>query len=106
MNIENWTIEEETGYRPVTTFYQDFSIAEHYGEDAIRDTYARAFNEWKGNREFVTELALVLNWKCWRWYRVRDNFSALYDELWRRLDTWIMDNLKGEDLDYYIRTTD
>ena len=36
MTVKYWTIEKATGYRPQTTFYSDFSIAERYGENAIR----------------------------------------------------------------------
>lgn len=31
-------VEAETGYRPFTTFYEDFSIADNFGLDAIGDT--------------------------------------------------------------------
>lgn len=106
ITLENWTIEQETGYKPVTTFYLDFSIADRFGLDAIQDTYNRAFNEWKSNTEFITELVMVLNWKCWRWYQVNDDYSKLYSELYYKLDEWCMDNLKDEALDYYIQTTD
>lgn len=34
--LENWTIEETTGYKPLTTFYTDFSIAEKFGLDGIK----------------------------------------------------------------------
>ena len=61
MKVYNWNIEELTGYKPVTTFYQDFSIAEKYGIDGIKDTYQRAFEEWKDDYKFLTELVMVLN---------------------------------------------
>ena len=106
MKIEKWTIEDAVGYKPITTFFQDFCIAEAFGESAIRDTYDRAFEEWKSDYKFITELVMVLNWRCWRWYRVKDDFSKLYAELDHELDEWAMDNLKGEELEYYIHTTD
>ena len=52
MNIKNWNIEEMTGYKPITTFYQDFSIADNFGINAIKDTFKRAFNEWKDDISF------------------------------------------------------
>ena len=55
MKVYNWNIEELTGYKPVTTFYQDFSIAEKYGIDGIKDTYKRAFEEWKDDYKFLTD---------------------------------------------------
>lgn len=106
MVLENWTIEETTGYKPKTTFYLDFSIADKFGLNAIQDTYNRAFAGWKNNREYITELAMVLNWKIWRWYQEKPDYGKLYDKLWKELDAWCMDNLKGDDLDYYIETTD
>lgn len=106
MVIENWNIEEETGYKPLTTFYTDFSIADKFGLSAIQNTYIRVFAEWKSNYKYITELAMVLNWKCWRWHQVNNDYSRLYTTLFWQLDEWIMDNLKGEELDYYIRTTD
>lgn len=34
IKIPKWDIEEETGYKPFTTFWQDFSIADTYGLQA------------------------------------------------------------------------
>ena len=104
--VDIWNIEEMTGYKPITTFYMDFTIADFFGLDAVRDTFNRAFNEWKTNYKYITELAMVLNWKIWRWNDERYEFAVLYDELWRKVDEWCMENLKGEELDYYIETTD
>ena len=106
IRLENWNIEEVTGYKPLTTFYLDFSIADHFGLTAIQDTYNRAFEEWKSNHKYITELVMVMNWKCWRWYQVKDEYSRLYSNLYYKLDEWCMDNLKGDELDYYIQTTD
>ena len=104
--LENWTIEEQTGYKPITTFYTDFSIADKFGVSGIKSTYENAFRSWKNNYKYITELAMVLNWKCWRWYQINDEYSRLYTDLFHQLDEWIMNNLKGEELDYYIQTTD
>lgn len=104
--LENWTIEEQTGYKPITTFYMDFSIADKFGIVGIKSTYENAFRSWKNNYKYITELAMVLNWKCWRWYQVNDEFSRLYTDLYYKLDEWIFNNLKGDELDYYIQITD
>lgn len=42
-NLPQWRIQQDTGYKPITTFYQDFSIADKFGTNAIRETYNRAF---------------------------------------------------------------
>ena len=104
--LENWTIEELTGYKPITTFYTDFSIADKFGVNGIKSTYENAFRSWKNNYKYITELVMVLNWKIWRWYKHDDDYAKLYNTLWEKLDEWCMDNLKGEELDYYIQTTD
>ncbi len=98
---------EQSGYQMKTTFWQDFSIAEKFGLEAIRDTFQRAFNEWKTNVEYLTELILVLNWKIWYWYEVQNfEVSKLYNELWENADSYAMDNLKDEDLRYFLHTVD
>ena len=41
MKVKTWNIEQMTGYKPQTTFYEDFSIADMFGINAIKDTYKR-----------------------------------------------------------------
>ena len=94
------------GYQPKTTFWSDFTIADCFGNEAIQDTFNRAFKEWKSNTEYITELTLMLNWKIWYWHEKDEERAKLYDKLWKEADQWCMDNLKDEDLAYYLRTTD
>lgn len=95
-----------SGYQPITTFWSDFTIADAFGASAVKDTYNRAFNDWKNNTEYITELALILNWKIWYWQDKNEALARLYDRLWREVDQWCMDNLTGDDLQYYLQTTD
>lgn len=106
MTIKTWNIEALTGYKPFTTFYEDFSIADNLGIAAIKDTYKLAFNSWKSNYKYITEFIMALNWKIHEHYGRNDAYAEVYDELWREADEWAMDNLKGEALQYYLRTTD
>lgn len=106
MPIKDWNIEKLTGYHPKTTFYTDFSIAEPFGISAIADTYERAFKEWKNNPVYLTELAMVMNWKIWEHYETNESFAKFYNDLWTRTDAYCADNLTGKDLEYYLRTTD
>ena len=90
-----------------TTFWSDFSIADRFGVNAIKDTYRRAFEEWKTNAVYVTELVIVLNHKIWQHYEAgNEKYAKLYDTLWRKADNWCVENLKGEDLSYFYETTD
>ena len=104
--IRMWNIESMTGYKPRTTFYEDFSIADAFGGSAIRDTYCRAFNAWQSNIEYMTELVMVLNWKIAEHYRRNNILAEMYDELWSKADEWVLDHFDGDDLQYFLRTTD
>ena len=108
LNIPKWNVQEELGYTPITTFWEDFSMAESFGATAIRDTFNRAFKEWRTNYKYLTEFVMVLNHKIWQHYKPNSDspLAALYNDLYLTADTWAMDNLKDEELDYYIRTLD
>ena len=56
------------GYEPKTTFWGDFGVADDYheSEDGVRDTFKRTFNEFKDDKVYGTELAMVLNHKAWQ----------------------------------------
>lgn len=101
-----WNIEAVTGYKPKTTFYDDFSIADKFGASAIRDTYYRAFKAWKDNTEYLTELVMVLNWKIWEHFETNQAFAQVYQDLYFEADAWAKDNLQGDDIEYYYRTLD
>lgn len=104
--LDRDAVEAMTGYRPFTTFFEDFSIAETFGVDAVRESYTRAFEGWKNNYKYLTELVMVLNWKIWEHYQRNDTLAHLYNELWANADGWACDNLQGEELNYFYRTTD
>lgn len=91
-----------------TTFRTDFTIADRFGEKAIKDTYSRAFRHWKDDLVFITELVIVLNWKCWEHYDKWNNrVSKLYQDLWERTHDWCLENLKDEkSRKYYFEKTD
>lgn len=42
-------IQLENGYVLKNTFWDDFCVADVFGESAIQDTFNRAFKEWKNN---------------------------------------------------------
>lgn len=106
MKIKTWNIETLTGYKPFTTFYEDFSIADNLGIQAIKDTYKLAFNSWKSDYKYITEFIMALNWKIHEHYGHNNAYAEVYDELWREADEWATDNLTGEALQYYYEITD
>lgn len=107
MKIRTWNIEATTGYKPKTTFYEDFSIADHFGKAAVTDTYKRGFETaiFMGY-EYLTEFVMVLNWKIWEHYEHNEDLAKLYNDLWEKADLYATENLKGEELSYFYRTTD
>lgn len=107
MKIKTWNIEALTGYKPKTTFYEDFSIADRFGAAAVKDTFKRAMRAWKNNYEYLTELAMAMNWKVNEHYCIGNMAMAeLYQDLYEQADTYAKDHLKGDELTYYYMTTD
>lgn len=95
------------GYEFKTTFWEDFTIADIFGIGAVKDTFERAFREWRSDVVYVTELALVMNWKCWQHYEKGDEeLAQLYSDYYHKVDGWCYANLEGDDLAYYWKTTD
>lgn len=94
-------------YEFKTTFWQDFTIADLFGKNAIRDTFRRAFAEWKDNYIYLTELVIVTNWKIWEHYELgRIEVAKIYDEIWKKASDYAINNLKDEELAYYLEVTD
>lgn len=104
--IKDWNIEKLTGYKPHTTFYTDFSMAEPFGITAITETYNTVFNDSKSNIVYLTELVMVLNWKIWEHCETNPTLSRFYQSMWEKTDAYCMENLTGDDMSYFLRTTD
>ena len=64
------------------------------------------FKEWKNNYKYLTELVMVLNWKIWEHYETNEPLAKLYNDLWEQANNYACNNLKGEELNYFYRTTD
>ena len=94
------------GYEMRTTFVQDFAIADKLGLKAIQDTFDRAFDEWKNNYVYLTELVITLNLAIWHYHSNNDAYARLYNELWQIADNYALEDLKGSELNYFLRTTD
>ena len=94
-------------YQFKTTFWTDFSIADVFGVSAIKDTFNRAFEEWRDNYIYITELVLVLNWKLWEHYD-KDNmtFAQIYNDFYREAYSYGCEHLEGDELKYFFDTLD
>ena len=92
-----------------TTFHMDFDIAEHFGMKGVKDTFKRAFKEWKKDIEFVTELGIVMNERCWFWdQHGQEELSKYYAERWYEIEDYVYKAkcFKEEDRNYFFKMTD
>ena len=106
LKVTKWNVEETTGYKPITTFWTDFCIAEAFGKKGVLETYERAFKEWKDDYKHLTELAMVVNWKCFQHYEHDNELARLYSDLYYRTDEYAYGHLEGEEANYYYRILD
>lgn len=106
LTFTSFDSESFCGYKQITTFFQDFSIAEPFGKNAIKDTYKRALEYAKTDYKYLTELVLVLNWKIWQHYEDNPELGKIYNTLWQKTDEYACNNLKDAELSYFFRTTD
>lgn len=99
--------KQQFGYDCITTFWEDFAIADRFGLNAVKDTFKRAFNEWKTDYKYLTELVIVLNHRCWM-HHGKGNMalSQLYAELYYEADGYAKETLQGEEAEYYFNITD
>lgn len=106
IRIESFNSIGFCGYEQKTTLYEDFSIAEAFGLEGLEDTFGNAFSFCTDSAEYITELALVMNWKSWRHYEENYELGEWYSDKYYKVREWAFENLSDEDLTYYIRTTD
>ena len=98
---------EMSGYKTISTFYGDLSIADVYGIDAIKDTLKRVKEQWFNDYKMFTEFVLALNHKSWEWnarteVACSEEIKKLYIEQYYYFDDYCRDNYKGDALDYYL----
>lgn len=107
IKVKTWNIEATTGYKPQTTFFEDFSIADAFGISAVKDTYRRGLECAKEmGYIYLTEFVMALNWKIWEHYQTNEPLARVYNDLWMKACEIAQTTLQGEELMYYYRTTD
>lgn len=109
----NFELNLRDDYKRITTFTSDFSIAEFYvpleGIGAIAGTLKRVLEGWIGSIEFMCELIMVLNLKCWEHHgRGNMEYSKMYGDLYYAVRDlyydYYADNEKA--MDYYYDYVD
>lgn len=93
-----------------TTFHLDFDIAEHYGINAVKDTFRRAFDSWMNDIKFMTELCIVMNNRCWFWHDQGNiELSELYADYYYQVKDYVYSDdseFSEEDQSYFFEMTD
>lgn len=97
-------VKETMGYTTITTYWEDFSIADHFGKSAIIDTFKRAL--LNTDYKMMTELSMVLNHKIWAHYDKNKTIAEIYDDLWRKCNDTIYKTFNKEQLRYFYQVTD
>lgn len=98
---------QEFGYECMTTFWDDFSIADHFGDLAVKDTFRRSMRDFGKDYKYLTELVIVLNHKCWQHYNQgHESLSRLYHDLYFEAKDYADEHLQGEEYEYYYSITD
>ena len=89
-----------------TTFYEDFSMAEMFGKEAIIDTYRRCLSEWSSDVKYFTEFVVALNHKIREWHWKENKVERLYSDLRQKADSYALEIFQGKDKEYYLREVD
>lgn len=95
------------GYKMNYTWFMDFKIANAFGENSVKDTYNRAFKEWKDNAVAMKELTFCLNIMSWEFhYSGNENMMKLYANLYQECYDKCLDHFKGDELHEYLEFLD
>jgi hypothetical protein len=105
-----WVQNEKIGELE-STFTGDFNIAEDVsGLNGVKDTFQRAFNSWKDDIQYMTNLAIVTNMKCWQHFQAgNETLSEAYSDMYYKVRDWVYSDQSGfteEDQKYYFKYTD
>ena len=104
--------------RTSTTFAADFLVCDftYPGDEkrriaGIKDTYKSAFDGWKSDYKYMTEMELVFNHLGWHYYHAEGENSPtakLYFGLSEKVQNYIYDTFGNdqEAMDFHYRVTD
>lgn len=103
-------VASEIGFKPMTTFFADLSIAEFMERaKGVKNTYNRVMKNWIGDIKYITEFVLCLNWKAWQMHE-KGNFelSKLYTDLYQKAFLKVEKHYKNDtsNLNYFYRMLD
>ena len=101
-------LAEFTDYRSVTTYWDDYSIAEKKSLDEVKTLFKTTLQDAKDDHRNLTELALVMSWKAsfWAGKPGKSSLCGLYLNLFEDVNEYAVTHLRGSKLDYYYDVTD
>ena len=101
-------LEQFTDWRPVTLYWQRFSIAESFGKEEVERVYHEIFAEAKKDYKLLTELVMILNHKSWQHceYIALSEFCRTYADLFRETKKYAETHLERDELHYFLDTID
>lgn len=89
------------------------SFCEYSDPELISGLFEKVFELNKTNIQFVTELACVVNLKCWEYYESGNSkLSRIYSDLYYRVREYVLETayengtFTDEDIRYYFEVTD
>ena len=96
------------GIEPISNCFQEFSIADRYSAVEIIDTYERFFKEAQSDYRLLTELVVVLTQKVIQHSEIphQQRVAELYGNLLDKTEKYALNNLQGEELEYYHKIAD
>ena len=87
--------------------YNLLSVADAFGVDAIKDTFDSAMRSWSSDIKYLTELTMVMSWKCGIYFEEGNyEYNHLYHDLYYTVKDYVYDHFEDDDLDYFYSTTD
>lgn len=75
--------------------------------DKLTDLIMKTYTEHPIPVEQFTFIALNINWLSWGWHEQDEpELTEAWAKAWYKVNDFAMKTLKGDDLSYYIKTTD
>lgn len=91
------------------TFWEDFTIAEAFGVNAVKDTFKRAFLNWKDDIYMATALTVTVNHKRWQRHANKNTeLTELYSNYYYKCFDYILEDgrYEADELKYFLRIID
>lgn len=96
-------------YKPTSNSFAELSVAELFGDEAIRIAFNKLSELYLSDYKKYTDLVMAVNWKAWEWEGRNDAaYSKFYSLLYYEADERFWQHFEHDDVakNYYFQTTD